>query len=43
MVERLRQTDQEAIAATPEASAGRLQADASTWGAVARRIGLQLD
>jgi tripartite-type tricarboxylate transporter receptor subunit TctC len=43
MVERLRQTDQEAIAATPEASAGRLQADAGTWGAVARRIGLQLD
>jgi tripartite-type tricarboxylate transporter receptor subunit TctC len=43
MVERLRQTDQEVIAATPEASAVRLKADAGTWGAVARRIGLQLE
>lgn len=43
MVERLRLTDQEVVAATPEASAARLQADSKTWGAVARKIGLQLD
>jgi tripartite-type tricarboxylate transporter receptor subunit TctC len=43
VVERLRQTDQEVIAATPEASAVRLKADAGTWGAVARKIGLQLE
>ena len=43
MVERLRLTDQEVVAATPEASAARLQADSKTWGEVARKIGLQLD
>ncbi len=43
MVERLRQTDQEVVVAPPAASAARLAADHKTWGAVARRIGLQLD
>lgn len=43
LVERLRQTDQEVIADSPEASAARLAADSRTWGAVARKIGLQLD
>ena len=43
MVERLRQTDQEVIADSPEASAARLAADFRTWGSVARKIGLQLD
>lgn len=43
MVERLRQTDQELIADSPEASAARLAADFRTWGSVARKIGLQLD
>lgn len=43
MVERLRQTDQEVVAASPADSAARIAADHKTWGAVARRIGLQLD
>jgi tripartite-type tricarboxylate transporter receptor subunit TctC len=43
MVERLRQTDQEVTADSPEASAARLAADSRTWGSVARKIGLQLD
>jgi tripartite-type tricarboxylate transporter receptor subunit TctC len=43
VVERLRLTDQEVIADSPEASAARLAADSRTWGAVARKIGLQLD
>lgn len=43
VIERLRQTDQEVIAASPEASAARLAADSKTWGSVARKIGLQLD
>jgi tripartite-type tricarboxylate transporter receptor subunit TctC len=43
LVERLRQTDQEVIADSPEASAARLAADSGTWGSVARKIGLQLD
>ena len=42
-IERLRLTDQEVVAATPADSAARLAADHKTWGAVARRIGLQLD
>lgn len=41
VVERLRASDQEVLAATPEASAARLAADSKTWGAVAKRIGLQ--
>lgn len=43
VVERLRQSDQEVVASTPEAAAARLDADAKVWGAVARKIGLQLD
>jgi tripartite-type tricarboxylate transporter receptor subunit TctC len=43
VVERLRQSDQEVVAASPSDSAARLAADAKTWGAVARRIGLQLE
>lgn len=43
MVERLRQTDQEVVAATPADSAARLAADSKTWGAVARRIDLKAD
>ncbi len=43
VAERLRQTDQEVIADSPEASAARLAADFRTWGSVARKIGLQLD
>jgi tripartite-type tricarboxylate transporter receptor subunit TctC len=43
VIERLRQTDQEVIADSPEASAARLAADSGTWGSVARKIGLQLD
>ena len=43
LVERLRQSDQEVVAASPAESAARLAADAKTWGAVAKRIGLQLD
>ena len=41
LVERLRQSDQEVIAATPAQTAARLAADAATWGRVARKIGLQ--
>ncbi len=43
LVERLRQTDQAVVAASPADSAARLAADHKTWGGVARRIGLQLD
>jgi tripartite-type tricarboxylate transporter receptor subunit TctC len=43
VVERLRQTDQEVLAAPVAATQARLAADTRTWGAVARRIGLQLD
>lgn len=43
VVERLRQSDQEVLAASPADSAARLAADSRTWGAVARKIGLQLD
>lgn len=43
VVERLRQTDQEVVAASLEDTAARLAADNKTWGAVAKRIGLQLD
>ena len=43
VVERLRASDQEVLAATPEASAARLAADFKTWGGVARRIGLQAE
>lgn len=43
LVERLRQTDQEVVGASPADSAARLAADHKTWGAVAKKIGLQLD
>jgi tripartite-type tricarboxylate transporter receptor subunit TctC len=43
VVERLRQSDQEVVAASPAESAARLAADSKTWGAVAKRIGLQPD
>ena len=41
VVERLRQSDQAVVAAPPEESAARLAADSKTWGAVAKRLGLQ--
>ena len=43
VAERLRQSDQLVVADSPEASAARLVADSKTWGAVAKRIGLQPD
>lgn len=43
VVERLRQSDQTVVAASPDDSATRLAADAKTWGAVVKRIGLQAD
>ena len=43
VVERLRQTDQEVVASSAEAAVARIAEDAKTWGAVARKIGLQLD
>ncbi|MBL8302528.1 MAG: tripartite tricarboxylate transporter substrate binding protein [Ideonella sp.] len=43
VTERLRQSDQEVVAASPADSAARVAADSKTWGAVARKIGLQLD
>ena len=43
VVERLRLSDQEVLAQPPADSAARIAADSTTWGAVAKRIGLQLD
>ncbi len=43
IVERLRQSDQEVVAASPADTAARLAADSKTWGVVAKRIGLQPD
>jgi tripartite-type tricarboxylate transporter receptor subunit TctC len=43
VIERLRQSDQTVLADSPDDSAARLAADFKTWGAVARRIGLQPD
>jgi tripartite-type tricarboxylate transporter receptor subunit TctC len=43
VIERLRLSDQAVVANTPEDSVARLAADARTWGAVAKRIGLQSD
>jgi tripartite-type tricarboxylate transporter receptor subunit TctC len=43
MVERLKLTDQEVVAASPADSAKRVAADSATWGAVAKKIGLQAD
>ncbi len=41
VVERLRQSDQTVVAASPEDTAARLAADSKTWGTVARRVGLR--
>jgi len=43
MVERLKLTDQEVVAASPGDSAKRIAADSRTWGQVAKRIGLEAD
>lgn len=43
VVEKLRLSDQEVVAATPAQSAARLAADSKTWGEVARRINLRQD
>ena len=43
VVDKLRLSDQEVIAATPSQTAARLAADSKTWGEVAKRIGLQQD
>jgi tripartite-type tricarboxylate transporter receptor subunit TctC len=43
LIEKLRLSDQEVIAATPAQTAARLAADSKTWGEVAKRIGLQQD
>ncbi|MFM2066279.1 MAG: hypothetical protein RLZZ584_1188 [Pseudomonadota bacterium] len=43
VVERLRQSDQTVVAASPRDSARRLAADSARWAAVVRRIGLQQD
>lgn len=43
VIERLRQSDQEIVAASPADTTARLAADHRTWGAVAKKIGLQLD
>jgi len=40
VVERLRQSDQEVIAASPAETRARLAADSKTWGSVAKRINL---
>lgn len=43
VVEKLRLSDQEVIAATPAQTAARLAADSKTWGGVAQRIRLTQD
>lgn len=43
VIERLRQTDQDIVASSADAAAARLAEDSKTWGAVVRKIGLQLD
>ncbi len=43
VVERLKQSDQEVVAASPADSAARIAADSKTWGTVARRINLKAD
>lgn len=43
LVAKLRQSDQEVVAASPADTATRLAADSKTWGSVAKRIGLQAD
>lgn len=43
VAERLRLSDQVVVASTPAEAAARLTADTKTWGAVAKRLGLQAD
>jgi tripartite-type tricarboxylate transporter receptor subunit TctC len=43
LVERLRQTDQEVVADSADATRARLARDSKTWGEVAKKIGLLLD
>jgi tripartite-type tricarboxylate transporter receptor subunit TctC len=43
VVERLRQSDQIVVAASPQDTATRLAADSTKWAAVVKRIGLQQD
>jgi tripartite-type tricarboxylate transporter receptor subunit TctC len=43
VVDKLRQSDQEVIAASPADTAARLDADSAKWGEVARRIKLRLE
>lgn len=43
VVEKLRQSDQVVVVASPAQTASRLAEDSKTWGAVARRIGLSQD
>lgn len=43
VVDKLRQSDQVVVAASPAQTAARLAEDSKTWGAVARRIGLSQD
>lgn len=43
VVDRLHQSDQDVLADSPAESAARVAADSKTWGAVAKRIGLQLE
>lgn len=43
LVEKLRLSDQEVVAASPADTAARLNADSNKWGEVARRINLRLE
>lgn len=43
VIERLRLSDQQVVADSPAATAARLAADSKTWGAIAKKIGLQSD
>lgn len=43
VVDKLRQSDQVVVAASPAQTAARLAEDSKTWGAVAKRIGLSQD
>lgn len=43
VVERLRQSDQAVVAASPDDTATRLSSDSKKWAAVVKRIGLQQD
>jgi tripartite-type tricarboxylate transporter receptor subunit TctC len=43
VVEKLKQSDQEVVAATPAQTSARLAADSKKWGDVAKRIGLTLE